>query len=125
MTTSAEMPDEIWASNLGGWWSHVTNAATTRYIRADLYDAEIAALREQLEIARKRERANEDQLVRIAFHLGGDATNAPESDRTIAGFAIAEIERLRADLERELKANRKLGDAYNAQAAKILTGDAP
>ena len=38
MTTSAEMPDEIWASNLGGWWSHVTNAATTRYIRADLAD---------------------------------------------------------------------------------------
>jgi len=31
----------------------------------------------------------------------------------------AEIERLRADLERELKANRKLGDAYNAQAAEI------
>ena len=48
MTTSAEMPDEIWASNLGGWWSHVTNAATTRYILADLYDAqaaEIAALK--------------------------------------------------------------------------------
>jgi len=38
MTTSAEMPDEIWASNLGGWWSHVTNAATTRYIRADIAD---------------------------------------------------------------------------------------
>ena len=31
----------------------------------------------------------------------------------------AEIERLRAALERELKANRMLGDAYNAQAAEI------
>ena len=38
MTDKAEMPDEIWASNLGGWWSHVTNAATTRYIRAGLAD---------------------------------------------------------------------------------------
>ena len=44
MTTSAELPDEIWASTLGGWWSHVTNAATTRYIRAELYAAQAAEI---------------------------------------------------------------------------------
>ena len=53
MTTSAEMPDEIWASNLGGWWSHVTNAATTRYIRADLHDAQAAEI-ERLKADRER-----------------------------------------------------------------------
>jgi len=49
----------------------------------------------------------------------------PRDAISIIASQAAEIERLRADLERELKANRKLGDAYNAQAAKILTGDAP
>ena len=51
MTTSAEMPDELWASNLGGWWSYATNAATTRYIRVDLHDAEIEQLNTAIELA--------------------------------------------------------------------------
>jgi len=51
MTDKAEMPDELWASNLGGWWSHATNAATTRYIRVDLHDAEIEQLNTAIELA--------------------------------------------------------------------------
>lgn len=47
---------------------------------------------------RERLRANEDQLVRIAQCVGRDASGAPEHDRTVAGAAIDEIKRLRADL---------------------------
>lgn len=56
------------------------------------------SLDQDLEIKqlRTRQRGDEDQLVRIANFLGGDARQAPESDPTIAGLVIAEIKRLRA-----------------------------
>jgi regulator of replication initiation timing len=46
---------------------------------------------------RKSERDNEAQLVRIAACIGKDARQAPDHDRTIAGAAIAEVERLREE----------------------------
>ena len=50
---------------------------------------------EQIERLREKSNGYENQLCRIAEFIGSDATEAPESDRTIAGLAIAEIERLK------------------------------
>ena len=74
MTDKAEMPDEIWASNLGGWWSNVTNAATTRYIRDALYDAQAAEI-----AALKTSRASIDQM-RVEIEMLRDHINTETKD---------------------------------------------
>lgn len=56
-----------------------------------------AHLAAEVERLRKSERDNEAQLVRIAACIGKDARQAPDHDRTIAGAAIAEVERLREE----------------------------
>jgi hypothetical protein len=84
---------------------------------------EFADLRRYLETARRNERANEDQLVRIARCVGRDATGAPEHDRTIAGATIAELERLRAAIAFALPmAEEEWGGGlrYNTNGAKAI-----
>ena len=65
MTDKAELPDEIWASTLVvtdddpnmvmGFWGPRRFKDGVRYILADLYDAEIAALREGLPVPPRNE----------------------------------------------------------------------
>jgi hypothetical protein len=56
----------------------------------------------ETESLRISQRSDEEQLCRIASYLGKDARHGPEGDKTIAGLVIAEIEQLRAVLDRLL-----------------------
>jgi uncharacterized protein (DUF2252 family) len=115
MTDKAEMPDEIWASNLGGWWSHVTNAATTRYIRADLINAQAAKMehmRVEIEMLRDHINTETKDYVRLRN------TAAKSVHRKIALRQLNKAHEV-ACLTMELMARRL------SQAQDHLRGDTP
>jgi hypothetical protein len=64
------------------------------------YMHEINRLEGERDHYKQRNRESENQLCRIANYLKRDATAAPENDKTIAGLVIAEVERLRKELEK-------------------------
>jgi len=60
--------------------------------------AKLADITARLESLKRKEADGEEQLVKIASFFGKDARHAPESDRSIAGMAIAEVTELQAKL---------------------------
>jgi hypothetical protein len=110
---------DLYAANL------LQGANAQAAIARDQFRAALAAQAEahatEVRTLRNSERANEDQLCRIATRIGKDARAAPSSDPTIAGAAIAEIDRitaerdaLRADAERYrwMRSHRSNGEWF-------------